>query len=132
MSNRPKWLPSKEDDFGGCKETIYDIDALKASTLEVRELIPGESWLVLNDNPYDEGVKYSGWLEFALLQFHSSNADGSSPLGVLVFHGDGPSCNLREPRHTYWGEDGGGYLFYPRTSVIESGLSALKEFYDFN
>lgn len=46
----------------------------------------------------------------------------------LILHGDGPAGELRELRHTYWGDD--GYLFYPDVRVIVAAMAALKEWLD--
>jgi hypothetical protein len=46
----------------------------------------------------------------------------------LQFYGEGPTGNLRECRHTYWGED--GYLFYPDGKVITAAFKELSKYFD--
>lgn len=128
MSYAINWLKSEPIEVGG-DDRVYNLDEIKKS-FEVREISP-DGWLVLNDDSAEGGVKYSGWLKFAVLSFHSSGMLVENIGATLVFHGEGPSGHLREPRHTYWGDESSGYLFYPRAKIIVAGLEALKEFYDF-
>lgn len=115
------WLDSEID---GPQEDmrVYSLDKARAR-YEVREIC-ADGWLVLN---WDEDRFL---LKFAVLHFYSSEMDDSNVRTQCVFHGEGPVGNLRECRHTWWGEDGEGYLFYPPGKVITSGLKALSEFYD--
>lgn len=46
----------------------------------------------------------------------------------VTFCGEGPSGNLRELRHTYWGKD--GYIFYVNAELITSAFAALREWFD--
>lgn len=112
-----KWLKSHP----GHLHVVYKLDEIKEK-YEVRKL--GESgYLVLNPEEY--------WLNFAVMQFNSSDGDGSNIELEMVFYGDGPPGPLRECRHTYWGEgDREGYMFYPKRQVIIDGLNALTEFFD--
>lgn len=102
-------------------DDVYSLNFLK-NNYEVHEL--DEGYLVLEW--HDPNSK--SWLKFAALDFYCSN--GSDINLSLVFYGEGPSGDLRECRHTYWGED--GYLFYPNKKVISSALTALSEFFDLN
>lgn len=60
-----EWLKGKSDsiDSDG-PDLTYLLEEVK-SKFEVKELIPGNSWLVLS---WDDA-----WLKFALLEFHSSD-----------------------------------------------------------
>lgn len=116
-----EWLDSEVDPQHD-DEKVYPLDKAKAK-YEVREICK-DGWLVLN---WDEQKL---WLKFAVLGWCTSDSDGSNVLAEQVFYGEGPSGNLRECRHTWWGENGGGYLFYPKAKVIKAGLDALAEFYD--
>lgn len=100
---------------------VTPIDEVK-KRYETAEILPERAWLVLN---WDAKRL---WLKFAVLEWYSSNGDGSNAVAALVFHGEGPSSGLRECRHTYWGES--GYIFYPNAAVIMAGLRALEAFFD--
>lgn len=45
-----------------------------------------------------------------------------------LFSGEGPASNLRELRHTYWGDE--GYLFDPPATVIADAFKHLKRWFD--
>jgi hypothetical protein len=111
------WL--KSEIYGDCEDAVVSIDWAKAN-FEVKTLTDN-AWLVLNK-------KDELWLKFAALEFYHSDGDGKNIYAGIVFYGEGPSGNLRECRHTYWGKD--GYIFYPHIKTIVAGLEALKEFYD--
>lgn len=48
----------------------------------------------------------------------------------VVAHGSGPSGSLREPRHTYFGED--GYVFYVNPAILTWGFKQLERWFDFS
>ncbi len=112
------WLEKGLDTLNN--DTVYSLDRAR-ERYEVRELGYG-GYLVLNHEPA------TLWLNFAVLEFHSSEADGGNVQLSCVFHGEGPSSSLRECRHTYWGES--GYLFYPDGRIIAAAFKELAEFYD--
>lgn len=101
-------------------EVVYPLDRIDIR-YERKQITPS-SWLILNWDA--DGL----WLNFAVLEFHSSDGDDANIMLSCVFHGSGPVGNLRECRHTYWGKE--GYLFYPNAKVITAGLQALSEFFD--
>lgn len=114
------WLdPVNKDD----NNIYYSLDNIKTKH-EVRNLDDHDSGYLVLDN------KEEDWLRFAVLEFVSSKYDGTDVKVNMVFHGDGPSNNLRELRHTWWGNE--GYLFYPNFKTIKSALDMLLEFYDGN
>ena len=120
--HRPDWMHGEDerDHF------VYSIDHLRASVdVEVRDLSGG--WLVLKRDATDSPSR-GLWLRFAVLEFFQSDVGGANPFGACLFFGDGPVGNLRECRHTYWGED--GYVFGPNGKLIVAALRALSEFYD--
>lgn len=124
-TNIPDWLrPYGKELDHGCPFIGYALDELRKK-FDVREL-PG-GWLVLKHDS-----TFGNWMQFTVLQFATSNSDGSNEFGSIVFYGDGPGGkpdeSLRECRHTYWGED--GYIFYPNGKLISSAFAALSEFYD--
>ncbi len=114
------WLDSEADPQDQ-EERIYPLDKIRQKLFEVRELGEG-GYLVLN---WD--VNHS-WLDFAVLEFCSSNADDTEVMLSCVFHGGGPSDVLRECRHTHWGEE--GYLYYVNGRLITLAFQALSEFFD--
>lgn len=116
-----KWLEDDSVEIVN-ETTVYSLDVLRKK-FEVKEL-RHDGWLVLN---WD---KERFILEFAVLEFHSSEADGADTRASLIFHGVGPTDALRECRHTWWGDEGTGYVFYPNGPVILAAFQALSEFYD--
>ncbi len=117
-----EWLDSEPSPMQA-DELLYPLDKALAK-YRVRELVAGWGWLVLK-MPEDPE---STWMHFAVLQFVCSDGDDKNVLTQVVFHGEGPSGNLRECRHTYWGDE--GYIFYPNGKVIMAAFRALAEFYD--
>jgi len=121
---RISWIKSEEH-YWDKEERIYSLDWIKEN-FEVREVCK-DGYLVLNWGEDPDRL----WLKFAVLSFDSSQVDDSKVMLSLIFHGEGPSSNLREFRHTWWGDEN-GYIFYANPKVICSALLALSEFYDFN
>lgn len=117
-----EWLDSATEDLGGAPIVVYSLDKA-LSRYEVRRI--GEGYLVLNRDA--DGL----WVKFAVLQFCCSDCHGGNVRLTCVFHGEGPSGNLRECRHTWWGDDGDeGYLFYPNGPIITKAFKELAEFFD--
>lgn len=113
------WIKHGEKDH--LNEMNYSLDKLKEE-FDVRELCE-DGWLILN---MDENKL---WLKFVVMQY--SDCDGTNTFVKTVFHGYGPSDNLRECRHTWWGDSNEeGYIFYPKADIIIASLNALKEFYE--
>lgn len=68
-------------------------------------------------------------VSFVVFRFAAGTSDGSHPtLYERVFDGEGPSGELRELRHTDWGED--GYLFYAPGALIADAFEKLKEWFN--
>lgn len=90
---------------------------------KVTKIIGG--FFVLNDSDL--------WHKFAVLSYVGGFiVDGGVELteGACVFNGEGPSGNLRECRHTFWGQEDDGYIFYPDGRLITAAFACLSEFYD--
>lgn len=115
------WLPHDElDSMNG--EPAYAFEKLSAKFEVIR--IHSDGWLVLN---WD---KEKFWLKFAAMDFFYSDGDNINLYLKPVFYGDGPTGNLREFRHTYWGDD--GYMFYANKKTIVGALELLSKYYDFD
>jgi len=120
-----KWLDSEPDLADG---TTFYYHLVKAKNrYEVRKIC-NEAWLILNWDALHHKERL--FLRFAVLQQYSSDISGESIQTKCVFHGEGFSGNLRECRHTWWGENGEGYIFFPRAMVIKAALEMLGEFFD--
>ena len=108
---------------------VYDLAAVRAAADRVIDLdAPGRILAV--------SIRDGLHVSFVVFDFHSgpsTASDGKVVDGIklaLVFHGNGPSGNLRELRHTWWGEDGAGYLFSPNSKLIAAAFGALREWFD--
>ena len=116
-------------------EKLYDGDRLREAATIVRELC-------VHPSGTHEGIlvarwRHELWLEFAVLSWCCG--EGLDNEGRIVsaeqyehmFHGDGPSGNLRELRHTFWGDPtNSGYIFYPSGKLIEAAFAELREWFD--
>lgn len=71
----------------------------------------------------------SPWKSFAVLEFQEGLDDDVKM--SMIFYGEGPSGNLRECRHTYWGQDENeGYVSYPDGRIITDAFKYLSKYYD--
>lgn len=113
------WLEGVKDEQGNAE---YSLDNARGK-YEVQELY-ADGWLVLN---WDAD---RFWLKFAVLRFKFSECDGTGVYLSAIFHGEGPTNNLRECRHTWWGENSDGYVFYPNGQIISKAFTVLSEFFD--
>lgn len=114
------WLQSEVSPVDN-DSIVYSLDkALADSSISFHKL-GEEGYLLLK---WDEN---NFWLKFAVLQFHSS-AVGEDVLLSPIFWGEGPTDNLRECRHTYWGEN--GYVFYPDGKTISLAFKVLSQYFD--
>jgi hypothetical protein len=88
----------------------------------IEALIKDKLWVCHN-------FKFSGgFMDFAFFDYSYLCDDSNETYTTLMMHGSGPSNNLRECRHTFWGED--GYIFYPQKSHIIAALDWLEKYYD--
>lgn len=81
-------------------------------------------------------VRYDGeWtVQWALLEWCTSNMDGSSPTYDAVAHGMGfssPSGSVREPRHTWFGDEN-GYVYYVNPALLAWAFSVLGRWFDYD
>ncbi len=115
-------LESKDELHPEDNAKCYSLDEIK-KTFEVEELTKN-CWLVLSWG--SEKL----WLDFAVMEFYYGSADSDEIFVKCIFHGQGASDNLRECRHTYWGDAGDGYLFYPNGIHIAAAFKALSKYFD--
>lgn len=86
----------------------------------------------LHSNCYLAIVREDILVRAALFQFCSSNCDDTNCKVELIFECAGPSSNLRECRHSYWGPDRKGYLYYLPAKAIVQAINILSEYFDFD
>ena len=92
----------------------------------VKELLKDQCWIVYNVDPDSDDVD-EGPLKFAIYE-HLSTSNDEVSLDVLM-HGHGYT-GLRECRHTYWGDNGNGYIFYPNAKAIIAVMNELSKYFD--
>lgn len=100
--------------------SIYDLDKIREK-YEVIDL-GSDGYLVLH------WCKDKFILNFAVLEFFSEATNESTKVEVVVY-GCGPTGDLRELRHTWWG-DNKGYIFYPSITIITKAFNELKKYFD--
>tara|TARA_R100001086_G_C11840641_1_gene259010 strand:- start:1467 stop:1793 length:327 start_codon:yes stop_codon:yes gene_type:complete len=61
-------------------------------------------------------------IDYAVVEY------GNDVEGTMVWHGTGVGANLRECRHSYFGED--GYVFYMNGDLFISAINKLKDYFD--
>jgi hypothetical protein len=100
-------------------DATHRADRVRATATVIREL-PG-GWLAA----LVDGSEVS-WV---LFRFTSSDADGD--LWERLADGEGYAGELRELRHSAWGEtENRGYIFYPPLATIAAACEALREWFD--
>lgn len=116
-------LTAIENYFGDKNsEKVYKLlDVRTVPGVEVEEPIP-EVYVAIHLS--EDGVIRS----FAAFEWASEDDDGV--YATLLFHGEGTGPNLKELRHTHWGRDGNGYLFYMPISKTIAALEVLKKYFE--
>jgi hypothetical protein len=66
------------------------------------------------------------FLTFCFLQENSCDIQGKNKKGTILLHGEALVGNLKELRHTWWGEDQDGYLYYPNIKYIKAAMAWLE------
>ena len=123
--NLKKLLKSSE--LGNCNKPLYALDEIKSVATKIHEVEPNYYWLAL----HSEEPLGAGWMSFAFFEFYSSEGNEDTNIRVsLVFHGEGPAGSLRECRHTYWGDENNGYVFYMPWKAIVKSWEILAQYYD--
>lgn len=106
--------------------TLYDLALVKKVFNEVLELQEGCSWLAMKwDNTDEEGNPT--WIDFCLFEFNTGIDDKT--LLKKIWYGSGISGNLREFRHSYFG-DGDGYVFYAPLEAMALSIGVLRKYFD--
>ena len=114
----------ESEGFNGAEYSLSDIK--KLANVEFVELVSERCWAaVANLTPNNEG-----WLTIGVFQFASQTLGDDEIFVDPIFVGEGPSDGLRELRHTWWGENQDGYIFYPNGEYITKALEFLKKYYD--
>ena len=81
----------------------------------------------LSDDLWVEVISDGHWMAFRFLSFHSACEE---EIRVNCFlYGEG-CIGLKECRHTYWGEEEHGYIFYPNKDHITRSLDWLSQYFD--
>lgn len=78
-------------------------------------------------------ISQSEWVNFAVLEFASSNSDGTDREYECFWYGEGPSGSLRELRHSWFGsspKSDDGYVFYINRSKMNTAFDFLSEYFD--
>lgn len=83
-----------------------------------------DAWLLVRE----DGIH----VEFAVFLLHTGGAsDGTPDHHTRLLYGSGPSANLRECRHIWWGEPGdSGYTFYLNFEIVEAALRELRRWFN--
>ncbi|HET7380730.1 MAG TPA: hypothetical protein VFJ24_11865 [Gaiellales bacterium] len=68
--------------------------------------------------------------DWVCLRWAMSDVDGANERWSIWAHGSGTTGGLRECRHTWFGEDSDGYVFYLNRSDMEFLLDNLARFFD--
>jgi hypothetical protein len=106
----------------GTGDPTWRLDQLKAAFDETHELIPNALWAFKRERDSIVAVTF--------VTFLMSNMDGSELEVMHMLSTWGPSGGLREARHSYWGPDGNGYVFYMNFEHVRAALSYLERFFD--
>lgn len=99
------------------EEAFYSLNKIKQTVCEIVPLKDG--YLVLN---LIDDVN----IGFAL--FFIDGCDNEDEYLELIFYGEGVGSDLRECRHTYWGE--AGYIFCMPLDLIKEAMIELAKYFD--
>lgn len=102
------------------EDPVYDLEDVKKAVTRLVE-IDENHWLAVLEK--DEVN-----IEYALFDFHHS--DDITTRVSIVFQGYGTGASLKEMRHTYFGSDGAGYVFYLPIDATIKALTVLKEYFE--
>ena len=75
------------------------------------------------------------WIDFGVMDWHSSAIDGAGTIYSCLWHGCGPSGSLRELRHSYFGSPSSescmtGYIFYLNRKQMIDAMNVLLNYFD--
>jgi hypothetical protein len=121
-------VEGKSIDGFACGDPCFDLAQVLAAATEWRKL-DNNHWLAVRVHGED-GIH----VDYALVEFAMSDADGSNTLVTRVFSGSGTGSALREMRHTWFGSsddaDQAGYVFYLPIDATIMALGMLKKYFD--
>ena len=106
-------------------DDVFFLEDQKAD--ELIQLAGADAWLAIKK----DGDLIVNFAVFDFFYGPSSPArtpDDRKTAYVMLLHGSGPSGNLRECRHIWWGED--GYTYYLNFAVVEAALRELRKWFD--
>jgi len=116
------WYDSaKIEDIMGNDEEVYSLDKMKELSTEHVEL-PSNGHLFY----YREADGLH--LNFFVGGFHTSDVDNKNVVIDKIWTGCGPTGNLRELRHSFFGEN--GYIFYVNLDILEAASKDLRRYFD--
>ena len=75
-------------------------------------------------------VNYGSWVYWAFLEWIQSDTDGSNSQYRVVCCGEGTGGTTREARHTYFGENGDGYVPDLRVKNLVKAFEILGQYFD--
>lgn len=125
-------------------EVLYAEPEIRAKATTLLDLLPFHRPSVVHTFDPDPGARPPKGLlavleapdevvvSFVVLEWVSGpSGDRTMPaLYQPLFHGSGPSGNLRELRHTHWGHADDGYIASPNGALIAAAFEALKRWFD--
>ncbi len=103
-------------------EFCYKRSELLRPGVTATELVTDQAWLFLQQR--HDGT----FVEFAVLEFYVQDDDDTYL--QCVWAGEGTGGALRELRHSWFGENQGGYVFYLRLDTMIAACQALQEYFD--
>jgi hypothetical protein len=109
----------------GTDDPLWLLDSLRAAFDECHELREGQLWVLVSRSPHADI-----WRDIAFVEFEMSNLDGSETLVHHLLSVSGPSEGLREARHSNWGSEGNGYVFYMSFANVRLALAFLEQYFD--
>jgi hypothetical protein len=119
VPDHPSFSPRQRllDAFALCPAPQEDEPGVYVVPADATRLRP-DLWVCWHDEPP------SPWAAFVFLASHSAEDVEGPYYATVLMVGEGILGNLRECRHTYWGDE--GYLFYPSAGQIRAMLDYLE------
>jgi hypothetical protein len=109
----------------GTDDPLWLLDSLRAAFDECHELRESRLWALVKRSTIARL-----WVDIAFVEFEMSNLDGSEMVVHHLLSVSGPSEGLREARHSNWGSEGNGYVFYMSFANVRAALEFLEQYFD--